>query len=293
MNRRTWLFIGIAAAALPAPAAVLPADAPPTAGPDELMLRPGSPAEVFVAPGRATTLLFRSERKVASISIASPIVTYKYDKALNQIEITPAVRSPGVETNLNLRIGENVYVLLVKVVNDVRAQYVRSFVLDGDLGADDEAGLSQARPLRPEDADVVGAARDMERAEGDPVFRDAHPNLRIERIDRLYAWNGCLVALESVAQFADRDLLVFRVRWTNRTGDALYLAAGQYAILVAGRRIPVVARYKVGDDPVVLPGRLETVYLAVQGYRLSRHNDWQLGLPPDAGAIEHLLRAAP
>jgi hypothetical protein len=75
----------------------------------------------------------------------------------------------------------------------------------------------------------------------------------------------------------------------NRTNDALFLDAGQYGLFVAGHRIPIIARYKVGAGSVVYPGQLETVYLAVQGYRLSRNNDWELGLPPDAVSVVHLL----
>jgi hypothetical protein len=67
-------------------------------------LRPGVPAEIYAAPGRATTVLLHTGLKVAAISLASPVIAYKYDKALNQLEISPAVRSGGVETNLNLRI---------------------------------------------------------------------------------------------------------------------------------------------------------------------------------------------
>jgi hypothetical protein len=256
-------------------------------------LRPGEPTVVFVAPGRATTVQFRTADKVAAISLASPVVRYKYDKALNQLEITPAVSAGGVETNLNLRIGPDVYILLVKVVGDVRAQFLRSFTLAGDQRIDDEAALGRTRPLRPDEIDLVGAARALERAESDPVFRAAHPTLRIEPIGRAYSWNGCLVNLVELGQFIDRDLLVFRVQWLNRTGDALYLDALQYGLFVGDRRIPINARYKVGIGPVIYPGQLETVYLAVQGYRLSRRNEWELALPPDATAAARLAAAHP
>jgi len=252
-------------------------------------LRPGQPMEVYVAPGRATTVQFHTAEKVAAISLASPVVSYKYDKALNQLEITPAVRGGGLETNLNLRIGPEVYILLVKVVSDVRAQYLRNFTVAGDRRADDEMGLGRIRPMRPEEIDLVGAARTVERAQADPIFRDAHPALRIERLDRAYAWNGCLVKLADLAQFLDRDLLVFRVQWVNRTSDALYLDAGQYGLFVGDQRIPITARYKIGVGSVVYPGQLETVFLAVQGYRLSRRNDWQLALPPDATAVAAMI----
>ncbi len=252
-------------------------------------LHPGVPAEVFVAPGRATTILFQTGQKVAAISLASPAVTYKYDRSLNQLEITPAVRTPGVETNMNLRIGPNVYILVVRVVNDVRAQFFRRFALEGDAQRDYEAGLDQARSLKPEEVDIVGAAKAMERAETDPVFWRAHPALRIEALSQIYLWNGCLVALSAVGQFLDQDLLVFRVQWVNRTDVALYLDARQYGLFVSGRKIPIISRYKAAGGSVVYPGQLETVYLAVQGYRLSRNNDWQLALPPDAAAVARLL----
>ena len=269
-------------------AAALRAD--PVPPPARELLRPGVPEEIFVAPGRATTVLLHTGRRVAAISLASPIVSYKYDKALNQLEITPTGRSPGLETNLNLRIGSDVYVLLVRVVGDVRAQYLRDFSLEDDPAADDESALGQARPLKPSEIDLVGAAQALERAESDPVFRQARPALRIETLDRLYLWNDCLVSLDAVAQFLDTDLLVFRVRWANRTGEALYLDARQYGIFAGGIRIPISARYQVGGGPFVFPGQTETVYLAVQGYRLGRHNRWELGLPPDAPALSRGAR---
>lgn len=248
-------------------------------------LRPGVPADVYVAPGRATTVLIHAAQKVAAISLASPVVTYRYDKSLNQIEITPTVRSGGVETNLNLRIGQSVYVLLVKVVNDVRAQFLRDFVVEGEAGPDDEAGLDQARPLAPSEIDIVGAAKTLERAQRDPVFRQSRPELRIESLNRTLVWNDCAIVLKDMAQFIDLDLLVFRAQWVNRTADALYLDAAQYGLFAGAVKIPIIARYKVRADPIVYPGQEETVFLAVQGSRLSRHNDWRLELPRDAAAL--------
>jgi hypothetical protein len=237
-------------------------------------MRPGVPAEVYVAPGRATTVLFHTAEKVASISLASPIITYKYDRALNQLEITPAVRRGGVETNLNLRIGAGVYVLLIKVVEDVRAQYLRDFTLAGDPASDEEVVLDRAAPMAPSEVDIAGAARTLEQAESDPVFRQAHPNLRIEPIRRDYGWNGGRIRLVEVAQFLDLDLLIFRLKCAEAGGGA-GPDPRPYGLSVAGRNIPIIARYAAGA---------KTVYLAVQGYRLSRHNDWQLTLPPAAEA---------
>ena len=260
--------------------------AAPAAGPDEL--RPGLPATVYVAPGHATTVQLQTALKVAAISLASPVVTYQYDKTLNQLELTPAAHAGGTETNLNLRIGSSVYILVVKVVNDVRAQFLRTFVLAGDPLADDEAGLAEVRPVKPAEIDLPGAVKVIERAQADPVFRAAQPMLRLENLDLPCQWNGCLVTLTDEAQFLDRDLLVFRVQWVNRTDTALYLDPTQYGLFVGGRPIPILARYKVGTGPVIYPGQWETVFLAVQGYRLSRHNDWRLGLPPEAAAVERL-----
>jgi hypothetical protein len=257
--------------------------------PGDDQLQTGRPTEIYVAPGHATTLVLHTAQKIAAISLASPVLSYKYDKVLNQLEITPTVRTGGVETNLNLRIGPNVYVLQVKVVDDVRAQFVRNFVLGDDPAETDEAGLGLAHPQKPERIDIVGAAKVLERAQTDPIFRQAQANLRIEPLGHCYLWNDCLVALVDVAQFIDSDLLVFRVQWVNRTDQALYLDPTQYGLFVTGQRIPITSRYKIGVGPMIYPGQLETVYLAVQGYRLSRHNDWQLGLPPDAAAVGRML----
>jgi hypothetical protein len=249
------------------------------------VLLPGRPEAVYLAPGRATTIQFRTEERVAAISLGSPVVAYKYDRALNELEVTPAVRSPGVETNLNLRIGPDVYVLLVKVVGDVRAQYWRSFTLGGGDAGEDEAGLARARPLAPAEVDVVGAAAALDRAEADPVYRAAHPSLRILPLGQASSWNDCRIELADAVQLLDRDLIVFRVRWTNRTADALYLDPRQLGLAIGARTIPILARYPVGGGPVVRPGESRAVYLAVQGYRLSRRNPWRLLLPPDAAAL--------
>lgn len=257
-------------------------------GPPSDELHPGAPAEVFVAPGHATTIRLQTEQRIAAIALASPIVIYRYDKALNQLELTPAPHAAGTETNLNLRIGASVYILIVKVVDDVRAQFLRNFTLEGDVGADDEAGLARVRPAKPAEVDLIGAVRTIERARTDPVFRAAQPALRLETLDQAYQWNGCRVLLADEAQFLDRDLLVFRVQWLNRTDTALYLDPGQYGLFVGSRQIPIIARYQVGVGPVIYPGQWETVFLAVQGYRLSRHNAWALALPPDAAAVERL-----
>jgi hypothetical protein len=262
--------------------------ASPAPGDAPTELHPGTPMEVFVAPGHATTVQLQTEQRVAAISLASPVVTYQYDKALNQLEITPAAQAGGTETNLNLRIGSHVYILVVKVVNDVRAQYLRRFLLAGDSLAEDEAELAQARPAKPAEIDLIGAIKTIARAQDDPVFRAAQPMLRLEALDHDYPWNGCLVTLVDEAQFLDQDLLVFRVQWTNRTDSALYLDPLQYGLFIGERSIPISARYQTGVGPVIYPGQLETVFLAVQGYRLSRHNDWRLALPPDAAAVERI-----
>ena len=88
-------------------------------------------------------------------------------------------------------------------------------------------------------------------------------------MDREYQWNGCLVALADEAQFLDRDLLVFRVQWVNRTNSAAFIWTPANTAFFAGdRSIPIGARWQTGVGPVIYPGQRETVFLAVQGYRL-------------------------
>lgn len=254
-------------------------------------LSPEKIEEIYVAPGRLTTIVLESQEPVDSLSIGAPILQVDYNRKLNQIQITPV--ADGGETNMNLRIGQDTYVFLIKVVNDIRVQYLRTFTLVSD-SADDSNGLSAAmsaaRPLKPAEIDVTGTIKMIDRARRDAPYRNTLPMLRTFAIGRAYQWNDCIVYLAEISQIADEDLLVFKVEWVNRSDKALYLDATQYNLRVANRKVPVLARYQKSLNSTVYPGQHEVVYMFVQGMRLQPDNEWELLLPPDAVAVGRMIR---
>ena len=252
-------------------------------------LSPDRIEEVYVAPGRLTTIVLDSKLPVEQVAIGAPLAQVNYDRKLSQIQITPVVETG--ETNMNVRIGRNTYVFMLKVVNDVRVQYLRTFTVIGAGGADDTAAaMASARPLKPAEVDVMGTVKTIDRARTDPVFRAQYPLLRTTPLGRAYQWNDCIVHLSEVSHFPDRDMLVFKVEWINRTSNALYLDAAQYGLRVVNRKVPIIARYQKTLNSTVYPGQHEVVYLFVQGYRLQADNPWELLLPPDANAVRRMLR---
>lgn len=252
-------------------------------------LSPDRVEEVFAAPGRLTTLAFESKLPIDHIAIGAPIIQVTYERKLNQILITPQVEAG--ETNMNVRIGKNTYVILVRVVNDVRVQYLRTFTLVGGLLSDESvAAMEGARPLKPAEIDVMGTVKMIERARHDAVFRANYPLLRTYPMQLLHQWNNCIIYMNELTHLPERDMLVFKVEWINRTDTALYLDASQYGLRIANRKIPIIARYQRAVNSTVYPGQHETVYLFVQGYRLQPDNNWELTLPPDARAVRRMIK---
>jgi len=245
------------------------------------LLHAGKPVEVYIAPGRSTTLVFRSKVFVSSISLSSAIITYKYDKKLNQIELSPSGRSVGLETNLNLRLGEDVYVLIIKIVNDVRVQYVRVFSLEGEEDSSDEDLLKHAKALKPAYIDFLGAIKITERMRKDSVFRLLHKDVHHIELNYIYIWNNCFITLNSFDQFIDRDLLVFRITWINSSSKSLCLNPHDLQLWIRDKKLPVTAITRKKINPLTMPGDRDEIYLAIQGYRLSRRNSFELKLPTE------------
>ena len=243
------------------------------------VLHSGIPTEIYIAPGRSTTVVLRTKEHVSSISLSSPIITYKYDKVLNQIEITATGRTAGLETNLNVRIGPDVYVLIIKIVNDVRVQFVRIFSFESGVALSDESALMHARALKPAYIDLLGAVKVIERMQNDLVYRHTHLEVQHADLKYSYVWNDCFITLESCDQFIDKDLLVFRIVWTNNTHDALYLDTRQLALFIGDKNLPITATTRKALGNIITPGKKDVIYLAIQGYRISRSNAFEFRLP--------------
>jgi len=266
-------------------AAAQPASSQPAA------LSPQRIEVVYLAPGRATTLQLSGNKTPPRIFVGAEIVAFEYEAATNQIRLRPRVDAG--ETNLNMTIDGQTYVFVLKIVGDVRVQYLRTFTIEnasGEEDAGDEAGLGRAPPMRPVDVDIIHLVAEAERARGDPVYLKTKPNFRYRHLGKSYDWNDNVVTLVEVDQFIEKDLLLFKIEWVNRAKDALYLNARQYGIAVANQKIPVIAAMQDAPESIIFPGQHEVVWLAVQGYRLRRTNNWALTLPPEASAVTAMAR---
>jgi hypothetical protein len=270
-----WLILGACAPGRAEPLAVTTGPIPLSAGKVEV---------VGLKPLMVTSLNFPKEAKIDDIKIGSKIVQVAFDPKKNQVDIYPTV-TEGM-TNLNIRIGDDIYTFLLKVTNAGDPVFQRSYSFEDE--ADDFDGAVASAPImKPFEVDTVAAIKTIERARFDPTFRQTLPGFRALSIGHTVFWNNSPVTLVDVSQFADRDLLVFKIEWSNNTGSVLNLDSGQIRLKVANTGIPITCSQQVAAQ--LFPGQCDTIWLFVQGYRLSPRNEWRLLLPPDAASVQKLF----
>jgi hypothetical protein len=259
--------------------------AEPSAGTtDPIPLSTGKVEVVGLKPLMVTSLDFPKGAKIDDIKIGSKIVQVDFDPKKNQLDIYPTVT--GGATNLNVRIGDNIYTFLLKILNTGDPVFQRSYTFE-DEADDFDGALASAPIMKPFEVDTVAAIKTIERARFDPAFRQTIPEFRTLSVGRTVFWNDSPVTLVDVSQFADRDLLVFKIEWSNNTGSVLNLDSGQVRLKVANSEIPITCSQQVAAQ--LFPGQCDTIWLFVQGYRLSPRNDWRLLLPPDAASVKKLF----
>jgi len=239
---------------------------------------------VGLKPLMVTSLNFSKGAKIDDIKIGSKIVQIAFDPKKSQVDVYPTV-TEGM-TNLNIRIGNNIYTFLLKISNAGDPVYQRTYTFE-DAADDFDDALASAPVMKPFEVDTVAAIKTIERARFDPAFRQTIPEFRTLAIGQTVFWNNSPVTLVDVSQFADRDLLVFKIEWSNNTGSVLNLDSGQVRLKVANTGVPITCSQQVAAQ--LFPGQCDTIWLFVQGYRLSPRNDWRLLLPPDAVAVQKLF----
>jgi hypothetical protein len=208
----------------------------------------------------------------------------------NTLQIQPTVREGS--TNITFSSGTSTYGLKVVIREDDPPNFTPAFTVRATDAGNDSAYdpvLTNAGAMAPADIDLPHTVEDIRRAESDPSFRSQLQAFSHLDLSKTYAWNGVFVTLNEAYQFAERDLIVFRISWTNRTAAALYLDSTQYHIFVRNQEIPVIASEQLALRSVVYPGQVEEVWLAVQGYKLRLQNPWELRLPPDASLLQGML----
>jgi hypothetical protein len=239
---------------------------------------------VSLKPLMVTSIDFPKEAKIDDIKIGSKIVQIAFDPKKNQLDIYPTV-TEGM-TNLNIRVGSSIYTFLLKVGGAGDPVFQRTYSFE-DTADDFDGALASAPVLKPFEVDTVTAIKTIERARFDRTFRQTIPEFRTLAIGQTVFWNNSPVTLVDVSQFAGRDLLVFKIEWANNTGSVLNLDSGQVRLKVAGTAIPITCSQQVSAQ--LFPGQCDTIWLFVQGYRLSPRNEWHLLLPPDATAVQKLF----
>ncbi len=250
---------------------------------DPIPLSTGKVEVVGLKPLMVTSLDFPKGAKIDDIKIGSKIVQVDFDPK-NQLDIHPTV-TEGM-TNLNIRIGDNIYTFLLKITNAGDPVFQRSYTFE-DEADDFDGALASAPIMKPFEVDTVAAIKTIERARFDSTFRQTIPAFRTLPFGRTVFWNDSPVTLVDVSQFADRDLLVFKIEWSNNTGSVLNLDSGQVRLKVANTGIPITCSQQVAAQ--LFPGQCDTIWLFVQGCRLSPRNDWRLLLPPDATSVQKLF----
>ncbi len=241
--------------------------------------------DIYIGYNLLTTLSFKTKRQIQKITTGSNVVECQFDAELQQLELR--ARSDEGVTNMNIVIDGRVYRFIVHIVRDQRKFFARSYTIEEERDGDLFAAAAGAKPLRPDQIDVVGMTNTIERARIDQAFKRTVSNVFTQEIKKTYAWNGCPVTLHDATYFADTDTLVLRIEFFNNGSKALYLHAKQYRIMVGGREFPATVRTQLIST--VFPGQMDKVYLFVQGYRVDPRNDWEIVLPPEAESIRSVL----
>lgn len=291
MKKTVLLFACTLTAALcpaqEAPAANLPPPPPTPAAQAPIPLDTNRVENIYCAAGVVTSVEFQTEKPIDSIKIGSPIVEVKYDAQRKIMDLFPKIDEG--RTNMNIVVDGTTYVFVIEVVTNQRIDYRRTFTIAGEDDAAASAMMAKAPRLRPGELDVVGAINQIEQARTDATFRSKLPFYRTQAINRIYNWNGNYIHLLEAHQFADKDLIVLKVQWLNESPRAYYLKDSQIEVWLSNKQIPVTARTQ-STDGTVFPGQLDTLWLCIQGYRLSLKNNWELKLPPEADAVRSLIK---
>ena len=251
-------------------------------------LSPEMVSTVFSRMGMLTSITFLTDKPIQSVMKGGPEINVMQDG--NVIHIQPLV--PEGVGSLTIRVEGVTYVIRIRITGEDPEvpNPVFSFAKKGRFDELD-ASLSSAPALKPSDIDINGAIKVIERASSDRPFRDSLKNYQALLIRKIYAWNHNEIHFLEAHQFADLDLIVFKVSWVNQQGTAFYLHQNQYKVFIDDRQVQIQARRQLAPRAIVFPGQLEVVWLAVQGYKLRLDNDWSLRLPPDSAELRGYIRS--
>lgn len=251
------------------------------------ILSPDSVMTVYGRKGTLTTVTLLTDKPVEGVMRGGTEINVVQEA--NVIHIQPLI--PEGMSSVTFRVAGVTYVIRVRITTEDPSipNPVFTFAKLGQFDDLDKV-LTNAPVMRPSEIDLNGAVRVIQRASSDKQFRATLRNYAVLPVRKIYSWNHNEIHLLEAYQFADLDLIIFKVSWVNLQGEAYYLNEGQYHIFVGEREIPIQVRQQLAPRSIVFPGQQETVWLATQGYKLRLDNDWDLRLPPEASQLRAYVR---
>jgi len=255
-------------------------------------LDPNVTQTITLGPGIITTLKFDPRKPIEKIISGSAVAAIEYDEELNRLTLLPL--GYGGKTNMIVTIDGTDYVFIVRVTKNLKEViHTRSYVVNTIAAENLMADLrrqANAPALMPQQIDTVAFVKAIERARTDRFYRDSLQDLRTIHIGKVAQWNDCMVHFLEVNTFLDTDLLIFKVQLVNTTGFGLYCNARQLGLRVGHKDVNIKASFQNSPDSIVLPGQMETIWLFVQGEKISAAgNDWTLLMPPDKYQVRQIL----
>lgn len=229
---------------------------------------------VRLRPERVTTVTFPAGSRLENQILGADLVMVQADPERGQLHLSPRVATGS--TNLNVTLDGRVQVLQLEIGDgppDLAVELERVATPDG------EEALGAVAALTPEQIPVAWVLQTLAAAARDPAFAKERTGLERRALGVVRRWHDCAVVLTEVAQLAELDLLVLTVDWRNDTAQALTLPARRVEVTVGGRVVPKTLW--VQGAATLLPGQADRMFLFVQGWRLSRDNDFGLELPPE------------
>jgi len=232
------------------------------------------PMEVRLRADRVTTLTFPPGSVLESQILGADLVQVQADPERRQLHLSPRVAAG--RTNLNVSVDGKVRVFQLIIGPDAGDLALE---LAPEQGPSGEEALGAVPVLTPEQIPVARILNTLAVADRDPAFAAERTGLFRRAVGLVRRWQDSPVVLTEVAQFVELDLLVLTVAWRNDTQEVLTLPARRVEVTVGGRVVPKTLW--VQGSAALLPGQADQMHLFVQGWRLSRDNEFAIELPPE------------
>ena len=177
------------------------------------ILSPDSVMTVYGRKGTLTTVTLLTDKPVEGVMRGGTEINVVQEA--NVIHIQPLI--PEGMSSVTFRVAGVTYVIRVRITTEDPSipNPVFTFAKLGQFDDLDKV-LTNAPVMRPSEIDLNGAVRVIQRASSDKQFRATLRNYAVLPVRKIYSWNHNEIHLLEAYQFADLDLIIFKVSWVNR-----------------------------------------------------------------------------